>query len=190
LGFRRIRTKVRQNNKDHYLSLIALHVLLAFLIYIVPLFSKFYFIGVVAYFLVKIVSAKLSAKPKTVIFACCYVVGSEVLFRMTGGTFLYEAANSSALSGSINIPLGKSYPFLVYLALLTPSIFIAYLNIGLDSNFRTNIAFVLSGPVCLGLSAIYLYDKKIKMYDMMDALKYLSLPIISMTTYLFSKFPP
>ncbi|MDB9755370.1 O-antigen ligase family protein, partial [Winogradskyella sp.] len=47
----------------------------------------------------------------------------------------------------------------------------------------------LSGPVCLGLSALYLFDKKLLMSDLLDVLKYLSLPVISMTVYLFLYSP-
>lgn len=170
--------------------MVLAHVLLAFPIHFVPNFSKFYFIFILIYFFYRIISAKEKNKPVEVILACCYVVGSEVLFRMTSGTFLYEAAKYLIIlyaltglltSGSSN----KSYPYFIYLVLLIPSIIVAYVEIGYDSNLRKNIAFVLSGPVCLGLSALYLYDKKLSIGEYIDAIKYLSLPIISMTVYLF-----
>ena len=190
----RIKQNVKQNNKDHYLSLICLHAIFALLIYFVPIFSKVYFIGVILYFFYRIIAAPDAKKPKEVMIACCYVVGSEVLFRMTGGTFLYEAAKYLVILYIItgifyNGFSGKAYAYFIYLVLLVPSIIVAYLEIGYDSNLRTNIAFVLSGPVCLGLSALYLFDKKIMMRDLLDVLKYLSLPIISMTIYLFLYSP-
>lgn len=189
-----IKYNVKKNNQDHYLSLIGLHAILAFLIHFVPNFSRVYFIAVIVYFFYRIITASSDKKLKEVLIACCYVVGSEVLFRMTGGTFFYEAAKYLVIL-YVLIGLfysgvsGKSYAYFIYLILLLPSIIVAYIEIGYDSNLRTNIAFVLSGPVCLGLSALYLYDKKILMRDLLDVLKYLSLPIISMTIYLFLYSP-
>tara|TARA_R100001369_G_scaffold2859_1_gene9295 strand:+ start:78410 stop:79804 length:1395 start_codon:yes stop_codon:yes gene_type:complete len=190
LGLSGIRHNVNQNNQDHYLSLIALHGVFALLIYFVPIFSKLYFLGVILYFFYRIIAAQDINKPKQVMIACCYIVGSEVLFRMTGGTFFYEAAKYLVilyiLTGLFyNGISGTAYSYFIYLVLLVPSIIVAYVEIGYDSNLRTNVAFVLSGPVCLGLSALYLFDKKIKVADLLDVIKYLSLPIISMTIYLF-----
>lgn len=189
-----LKRNVQQNNHDLYLSLVALHFVLALLVHFVPSFSKIYFVGVILYFFYRIFSAKNSNKPKEVMIACCYIVGSEVLFRMTGGTFFYEAAKYLVIIYVLiglffNGISGTAYAYFIFLILLVPSIIVAYFEIGFDSNFRTNIAFVLSGPVCLGLSALYLFDKKLLMSDLLDVLKYLSLPIISMTVYLFLYSP-
>ena len=53
------------------------------------------------------------------------------------------------------------------------------------ANFRTNIAFVLSGPVCLGIAALFCYDRKVNNRQLLDIIMYLALPCITMTTYLF-----
>ena len=50
-------------------------------------------------------------------------------------------------------------------------------------------AFVLSGPVCLGISALYCYDKRINKRQILDVLLYLALPIVSLTAYLFIYSP-
>jgi hypothetical protein len=73
--------------------------------------------------------------------------------------------------------------------LLVPAVFLASINLGFDLRFRSSVAFVLSGPVCLGFSALYCFDKRISKEEMLDVLKYLSLPIVSMTTYLFLYTP-
>ncbi|WP_282043192.1 O-antigen ligase family protein [Winogradskyella flava] len=182
--------KIIKENQVQYIMLVLMHILLAVFIYFLPLFSKFYFISVVIFFLIRIVSASNKNKSKEVIYACCYVIGSEVLFRMTSGAFFYEAAKYLVilymLLGIFSTGVSKkSYPYFIFLLLLIPSIFVAYMRMDYDSNLRTNIAFVLSGPVCLGISALYLYDKRITLNDLLQALKYLSLPIISMTIYLF-----
>lgn len=190
MGYKSIQNKYKKSNKENYLTLVFIHVLLAFLVLFIPGFSKIYFVFVVVYFLYRIFSVKDVDKPKEVILACCYVVGSEVLFRMTSGSFFYEGSKYLVilfgLIGLVHNGLSsKAYAYLIYLVLLVPSIIVAYLTIGFDSNFRTNIAFVLSGPVCLGISAIYVLDKKLTMSDFIQALLYISLPIITMSVYLF-----
>ena len=80
---------------------------------------------------------------------------------------------------------GKAYPYFIYLILLVPSILVASTTLGYDLNFRTSVAFVLSGPVCLGVSAIYCYDKKVNKEVLLQILAAMSYPIITMTTHLF-----
>ncbi len=156
----------------------------------IPGFSRAYFIAVVLFFLYRIFSSKDKDKPIEIVFACCYVVGSEVLFRMTSGSFFYEGSKYLVILFALiglfyNGISNKAYPYFAYLILLIPSIIVASITIGFDSNFRTNIAFVLSGPVCLGISALYLVNKRLSMSQYLKALLYLSLPIISMSVYLF-----
>lgn len=192
--YKYIKHKYNSSNKENYLTLVLLHVGFAFLIALIPVFSKVYFIGVILYFLHRIINASESNKAKEVILACCYVVGSEVLFRMTSGAFFYEGSKYLVILFALiglffNGFSNKAYPYFIYLVLLIPSIIVAYITIGYDSNFRTNIAFVLSGPVCLGISALYLLNKKLYMRDFLQAFLYLSLPIITMTIYLFLYSP-
>jgi len=178
------------NEQRQYIIILILHAAMGFLVYLFPVLSKFFFLIIVGYFTYSIATSKATEKTKSVIVACCYVVGAEVFFRMTSGTFFYEAAKYLVICYVLmglfyNGISNRAYPYLIYLILLLPSIFVAYANIGLDTNFRTNVAFVLSGPVCLGISAFYLFNKKIKLEAVLEAIKFLGLPIISMTIYLF-----
>ena len=84
---------------------------------------------------------------------------------------------------------GNGYPYFIYLILLVPSIVVASITLSFDATFRTNIAFVLSGPVCLGMAAIYCYDRKVSQELVMDILLYIALPTIALTTYLFLYTP-
>jgi len=122
--------------------------------------------------------------------ACAYFVGAEVLFRMTKGSIAYEASKYLVilfvLLGMFFKGIsGRGYPYFIYLILLVPSIIIASFDLNVDANFRTNLAFVLSGPVCLGLGALFFLDRKVKHKDIIEMLAYMSMPIISMTFYLF-----
>ena len=118
------------------------------------------------YFLGTIIITSKSQKQAAVLKACAYIVGAEVLFRMTNGAIFYESSKYLVI---VFVLIGmfydgisnKAYPYFIFLILLVPSIVVASSTIGYDSNLRTNVAFALSGPVCLGLSALYCYDKKI-----------------------------
>ncbi|WP_431158298.1 O-antigen ligase family protein [Winogradskyella poriferorum] len=190
MKYNSLKNKYHVSNKENYLTMVFLHILIAFLLLFIPGFSRAYFIAVVLFFLYRIFSSKDKDKPIEIVFACCYVVGSEVLFRMTSGSFFYEGSKYLVILFALiglfyNGISNKAYPYFAYLILLIPSIIVASITIGFDSNFRTNIAFVLSGPVCLGISALYLVNKRLSMSQYLKALLYLSLPIISMSVYLF-----
>ena len=181
--------------KIGYLGKILFHIgigvaFMAFL-NIVP---KVYFFVIVFYFLFKIFLVDISQKKVEVLKACAYIVGIEVLFRMTNGAIFYEASKYLVI---LFVLIGmfydgisnKGYAYLIYLVLLVPSIIVASTTIRYDANFRTNIAFVLSGPVCLGISALYCIDRKVSREQMQDILLHLALPVVSLTTYLFLYSP-
>lgn len=142
------------------------------------------------YFLYRIIGAPEQYKTFEVLKACAYFVGAEVFFRMTRGAFSYEAGKYLViffvLVGMLYKGIsGKGYPYFIYLMFLIPSIFVASTTLSFDANFRTNIAFVLSGPVCLGLAALYCYDKKISYEQLSTILYYMVLPIIAHTAYIY-----
>jgi hypothetical protein len=178
----------------NYLSLILLHIIIGVLIFFLPIFRQPFYLAAIVYFFVQIVIAPKSKKTISVLFACAYIIAGESLFRMTGGGLFYEVSKYSVIlfvvfgmfySGISN----KAYAYLIYLILLVPAVFLASINLGYDLRFRSSVAFVLSGPVCLGVSALYCYNKRITKTDMLAVLKYMSLPIVTMTTYLFLYTP-
>ena len=167
-----------------------LHIVLGFTIFAFKPFSKLYFVVITLYFVYRILLASNSSKVIEILLACAYFTGAEVLFRMTKGGLAYEASKYLVilfvLMGMFFKGIsGKGYPYFIYLILLVPSIIVASMTLTLDANFRTNIAFVLSGPVCLGAAALFCYDRKVTRDQIMDVVLYMSLPIITMTTYIF-----
>jgi hypothetical protein len=173
-----------------YINAIGLHVLIGMLIYFNEGLAKLYFIIAFTYFLVKIILAPQSSKIYLVLTACAYFVGAEVLFRMTGGSFSYEAGKYLViffvLIGMFYKGIsGSAFPYFLYLLLLVPSIFVASTTLSFDANFRTNISFVLSGPVCLGVATLFCYDKKVSIEQINKVLLCILLPIISHTIYIF-----
>lgn len=173
-----------------YILLIALHVIIGVLIYFNEDLAKVYFFLALIFFTARIILSPNNVKTIEVLNACAYFVGAEVLFRMTRGSISYEAGKYLVILFMIMGMFykgisGKGYPYFLYMMLLVPSVFVASTTLSFDANFRTNIAFVLSGPICLGVSALYCYDKKVSFRQMSKMLLFMVLPIISTTIYIF-----
>ncbi|MFC0605111.1 O-antigen ligase family protein [Winogradskyella pulchriflava] len=179
---------------NKYIFKILLHIGLGAMLYFINIFPKLFFYGVIVYFLFQIIVSPKKDKITEVLKACAYLVGAEVIFRMTNAGIFYESSKYFVIIFVLfgmfyNGVSNKSYPYFLYLICLVPSIIVAGVNIDFDSNLRTNVAFVLSGPVCLGISTLYCYNKKISLKQLLDVLLYLALPIVSLTTYLFFYSP-
>jgi hypothetical protein len=177
-----------------YVSAVGFHAALGLLIYLNESLAKIYFAIALVYFLYRVVVVADSKKTFEVLKACAYFVGAEVFFRTTRGAISYEAGKYLVilfiLIGIFYKGIsGKSYPYFMYLMFLIPSIFVASTTLSFDANFRTNIAFVLSGPVCLGLSALFCYDKKVTFNQMSQILLFMVLPIIAHTAYVYFYSP-
>ncbi|WP_299367860.1 O-antigen ligase [Winogradskyella sp.] len=177
-----------------YISGIVLHICFGALLYFVGFFPKLFFFGTIGYFLFKIIVAHPKEKTTAVLMGCAYLTGAEVIFRMTDAGLFYESSKYFIIFYIIfgtfyNGVSNKGYPYFIFLICLVPSIIVAFANIGVDASLRKNVAFVLSGPVCLGISALYCYDKKITLKQTLDILFYLALPVVTLTTYLFLYTP-
>ncbi len=127
------------------------------------------------------------------IYWSAYLVGAEVLFRMAGGMVFYEFPKYAVLLFLfVGLTVEKrnhhiSVSYIVYVLLLL--IGIAFVNIPFNESIRTTIAFNLSGPVVLGVSAIYFYKRPIPINTLLNMLFIMGLPIISMASLLYFKTP-
>ena len=160
------------------------------LIYLNEDLAKIYFAIALILFLYRIIVAPDHLKTVEVLYACAYFVGAEVLLRMTRGAISYEAVKYlvilfTTLGMFYKGVSGNGYPYFLYILLLIPSIFVASTTLSFDANFRTNIAFVLSGPVCLGWAALFCYEKKVTINQINKLLMYMLLPIVAHTSYIF-----
>ncbi|WP_367175043.1 O-antigen ligase family protein [Flavobacterium sp.] len=178
--------------ESKYIILIILHVLIGVLIYLFRPLSILYASSIPIIGLYYIV--KKQNKNNEVLFVSAYIVGSEVLLRMTGGNLLYESAKYGVM---IFLALGMYYngfsknaiPFWIYILLLLPGVFVATETLNLQTDLRKAIAFNISGPVCLGIASIYCYNRKILMSQLNNILLTLALPIFSTAIYLILYTP-
>jgi len=173
-----------------YITAVGFHVFIGIALYLNESLGKLYFFGALIYFMYRIVLVSSAFKTIEVLKACAYFVGAEIMFRITRGGISYEAGKYLVivfvLVGTFYKGIsGKGYPYFIYMMFLIPSIFVASTTLSFDANFRTNIAFVLSGPVCLGLAALFCYDKRVTFKQLSTILLNMVLPIISTTVYIF-----
>jgi O-antigen ligase len=158
---------------------------------LIGIVAKVYSILIVAFGILFIIKTK-NAHNEAILWSA-YLVGVEVLFRMSGGLFFYELSKYGVLLFlliGLYIERKKhhiSVTYLVYILLLL--IGIAFVNIPFNESIRKAITFNLSGPVLLGVSAIYFYRRKITLQKLMAMLFYMVLPILSMLSYLFFETP-
>jgi len=175
-----------------YLGLVLLHVFIGLAIFTFEGFSKLYYFAFLGFFLYLILKNK--NKNHEVLYACAYVVGSEVFLRMTGGAVFYEAAKYEVMAFCMIGMLYEGFSkdgvgFFIYLLLLAPGILVSSETLGFDTNIRTAIAFNLSGPVTLGVAALYAYKKKVTRFQLTNIGLAALLPLISTVIYLFLYTP-
>ena len=172
-----------------YYKLLVFHVFLALAIFLFSPLTTLYFLFITIFFSYKILMAPKKNKSFYVLMACAYIVGIEVLLRMNGGTFFYEAIKylvivfimMGLISNSFS---NQSLIYVLYILLLIPGIFVAVTEMGFQTDIRRAIAFNLSGPVCLGITAVFCYKRTITFQQIQKVLLFFLLPIVSMTVYL------
>lgn len=178
--------------KIDYVKLLLLHLGIATCIYIYRPLASIYFLGIFGYFLFEILQSK--NKNNEALAAAAYISGAEVFLRMTEAAPFYETGKYSVI---LFLTIGmffkgtssKTIPFWTYLLILVPGIVVAAISWGYEYDFRKQVAFNLSGPVALGVSAIYCYYKKIRQQDYQMVLLMLLLPLLSQMFYLFLYTP-
>ena len=179
-------------SKISYINLIIFHLGLGLLIFRFSFLSKIALVGAIIYFLWKIV--RKGNCNDDVLVAAGYITGFEVFSRMTGGAFTYEFAKYMVimffLVGMFYKGFNrKSWPYIFYILCLAPGILFSAMNLDYDSNVANAIGFNLSGPVCIGIAALYCYDRKLTSDTLQKILLAVLLPIISMALYLYIYTP-
>ena len=175
-----------------YLKLLLFHILLGGLVFFIPFLSKIITILLFFFFSIIIIKKK-NVNNEALIFAA-YIVASEVFFRMTNGVPNNEYGKYSVI---IFLVLGiffsglsiKSFIYWLFILFLIPGIFIGIHALNFEVNIRKAIAFNLSGPVCLAISAIYTYQRKINKKDIELLITAMIFPIVSMVTYMYLYTP-
>ena len=127
-----------------------------------------------------------------IIFSC-YIMGIEVLLRMTMASLFWEFGKYAIIyfillgifrkSKEVNI----NVPILFYFLLLSISIILVPYNS--LSQWRQDVAFNLSGPALLTISSIYFFNTRISRNEFLDILSFSIYPIISMSLLVYLRMP-
>jgi hypothetical protein len=171
-----------------YLSLVLLHIILGVLIFMQSKLSIPYGIAILAISFLLVL--KTENNNNQVLYIAAYAIGSEVMLRMTGGYVLYEIGKYSVtifmLMGIYFSGFSKnSFPYWIFLIILIPGIILGSSTLNLDVSVRKSIAFNISGPICLGVSALYCYQRNVTQKELNNILLTILLPIITTITYMF-----
>lgn len=178
---------MKNQNNTNYLLLITFHIIIAILIFLIPMISKI--VVPIILFLGFFFIIKTQNRNNQVLILAAYLVGIEVFVRATGGALFYEFAKYGViffmLIGMVYSGFSKNaIPYWIYLLLLIPGVILATTVLNNNTEDRKAISFVMSGPVCLGISALYTYQRKVSIETIKNILLAIGLPIISLTTYL------
>jgi hypothetical protein len=187
-------TKSELMKKDEivYLYLIAFHAAIGMIVFIAPFLSLLYGYSIVIFGMYIII--KNENRNNEALIAAAYVVGSEVFLRMTGGNPLYEISKYAVMvflfTGMIYTGFSKgAVPYWLFILLLIPSVLLSTFVLNHDAEMRKTIAFNISGPVCLGISSIYNYRRKISLQSMNSIILSMGLPIITTMVYMIFYAP-
>lgn len=175
-----------------YLYLILFHVVIGMLVFVVPFVSKIYSILIFGFGIYHII--KRQDRNNETLIVSAYVIGAEVLLRMTNGMFFNEYAKYSIMIfmfiGMIYSGFSKnSYIYWLFLLLLIPGVVMSTVVLNFETDIRKAIAFNISGPVCLGVSAIYCYQRAITFDRLKGVFTAFCLPLIAILVYLFLYTP-
>ena len=175
------------NNKKLF---IVIHIIFGFL-GTLSVFPKFF--GIIIVIIPIIILSNTKNTNEEAFLFSSYIVGAEVFLRMTKGFYLYETSKYSVmLFLLIGIFIGEfkqrfSLQYLFYILLLLLGII--FTNLPQGESLKNAISFNLSGPIVLGIAAIYFYKRPITKQKLIDSLFFMLLPLFSMISYLYFRTP-
>ena len=180
------------NFKDNILFYCILHLLMGYIAHTIPAIVLIYPVIIFAIGLILVVKNK--NKDNESLYVASYIVGSELLIRMSGNYFFFETGKYGVIFFMIlgllyNGFSKKSFIYAFILLLFVPGIIVALIQFSDTVNIRKAIIFNILGPVCLIISAIYCYDKEIKFSQLQTLLLSIGLPIIAALVYVVLYIP-
>ena len=175
-----------------YLYLVALHAFLGFVFFLFPFFSKVYGIAILVFGIYFIIQSK--NKQNEALLMAAYAVSAEIMLRMTGGAFVNEYGKYLVM---LFLFLGMLFSgfsrnalvYWLFLFFLIPSVVLSTVTLDITTDVKKAIVFNMSGPVCLGISAIYCYKRELTFQRLLGIITAFSLPLLCLVTYLYFYAP-
>ncbi|MBN2744036.1 MAG: O-antigen ligase family protein [Marinilabiliaceae bacterium] len=169
------------NHGGRYWAYIGFHALMGVLLKVAPSMVGIYFLVFIV-FAVFNVFMTADRDDRAAAYAL-YVIGFEILYRMSGFIVFYELGKYGAimilLMGTIMGKRSFRAPvFILLLLLLIPAIFLTHSS---DSErIREMVLFNLSGPLTLVFSGFYFYNKPMTKAAILGILRFAFLPAFAM----------
>ncbi|MFC0776704.1 O-antigen ligase family protein [Flavobacterium sp. HJSW_4] len=181
-----------KNTKSIYLLLVLLHAFIALVVFVIPFLSKIYALLILIVGIYYVYQNK--NRNNEVLYVSSYLVGAEVFLRMTGGNLNNEYVKFSVvffmLFGMVYNNFSKNgLIYLLFLMLLIPGIFVTISEADFNIDVKKALMINLSGPVCLGICAIYMFKRPILFEQLQRIMLMMGYPIIAITVYLFLYTP-
>lgn len=175
-----------------YLLAILAHVGMGFLFFYIPILGYIYGLLMLAFGIFYIL--KTQNKNNEVLLFAAYFTGIDVYLKMIDAIILNEFGKYTVLifmlMGIIYRGFSKgAFLYVLFLVLLIPGIYIGAENLSLDADIRKAIAFNMTGPACLGVCAIYTYQRSISFDRLKDVMAMLMFPLVAMLVNLFLYAP-
>jgi len=185
-------TKKLHTTRDNYIIILLLHALLGLVVFLLKPLAVVYAVAISFIGFIQIVKNK--NQNNEVLYWCAYLVCAEVFLRMTKGNIGNEFAKYVVM---IFVLMGIYYkgfsknaiPIWIYLLLLLPGIVYSTTVLNLETDVKKAIFFNISGPVCLGISAIYCYQRVVTPKQIENLFKMMSFPIMTTLAYLYFYTP-
>jgi hypothetical protein len=179
---------MKSNTQFSYFSLLSIHAFIGLVAFILPFVTKLYSLSILVYGIYYII--KTQNRNNEALVMASYAVGVEVLLRMTNGMLINEFGKYSVMLFLFIGMLYKgfstnSYVYWIFLLLLIPSIVLATVTLNFDTDIKKAIFFNISGPICLGFSAMYCYKRSISLERLMEVIRIFCFPLVAVLTYVF-----
>lgn len=181
------------NNKTlTYTGLVLLHIALGVFIYLYSKLSIPYGLAILSISFLTLL--KTENKQNQVLYIAAYTIGSEVILRMTGGFVMYEIAKYSTVFFMLMALYFSGFSknsFLIwlYLIILIPGVIVASVTLNLNANIIKSISFNMSGPICLGVCALYCYQRRITLKELDNVILAMLLPLLTTVVYMYLYTP-
>jgi O-antigen ligase len=130
-----------------------------------------------------------SRKYERAAFVCAYIVGAEVLWRMTKTPIFWESGKYSAILLLLVALLRHRrfrFPLLpiMYFLLLLPALLMVFSSMGFEVS-RGEISFNLSGPLAVTTSAVYFSQLRLTKGQLYRLLLVICIPVCGILTIAF-----
>jgi hypothetical protein len=159
-----------------YILLLALHIPLALAMRSSPMVATGH---AVAALLVGLYVVATDALPYRMLYVCAYIIGSEVLWRMTGAGVFWEydkyAIVLLCLLGILKWRLRPAALPLLYFAFLVPSTLMTVIEGG--ASWRSDVSFNLSGPLALTTCVLLCWRLEVRRADLERLLLTAAMPV-------------